>query len=66
MSDYCIKIQAPITGEGIAGKKKSRMTNRNVCTNVTAVFKTNGRKGHFFFIIRGRHNHYEAIAWSLN
>ena len=44
---YCIKIHAPITGEGIAGKK-SRMTSRKFCTNVTSVFKTNGRKGHFY------------------
>ena len=46
LSDYCIKIHAPITGEGIPSKK-SRKINRSVCTCVTSVFKIGGRKGRF-------------------
>ena len=46
LSDYCIKIHAPITGEGIPGEN-SRMITRSVCTSVTSVFKNSRRKGHF-------------------
>ena len=46
LSDYLIKIHAPTTGEWIS--KNSRMINRSVCTSVTSVFKTSGRKGHFW------------------
>ena len=33
-------------------KKKKRTINRSVCTTMTSVFKTSGRKRHFFHHMR--------------
>ena len=44
LSLYSIKIQTPITREGIPVRKG--LINLSVCTSVMSVFKTSGRKGH--------------------